>query len=184
MVPAARHWTQASGVPAADAGAGREERRLEFASCNLCVRERAEGSGRAGLTRASKKKSARAAKKSRSYTPLTYYANGIVYEAVDFEWDDSKDLRNQRKHGLSSSDARRLFESEAEVLEIFDAEHSDLEDRFIAIGPIDRGWWSSSTRNPRKMSSASLVPDWPTSASRRCTARRWIESNDGHSRTD
>lgn len=70
---------------------------------------------------------------------MTYYAIGIVYTAVDFEWDDSKDLRNQRRHGLSFSDARRLFESQAEVLEIFDAEHSELEDRFIAIGPIDRG---------------------------------------------
>lgn len=58
---------------------------------------------------------------------------------MDFEWDDAKDLSNQRNHGLSFSDARRLFESEPEVLEIFDVEHSDLEDRFIAIGPIDRG---------------------------------------------
>ena len=58
---------------------------------------------------------------------------------MDFEWDDAKDLSNQRKHSLSFSEARRLFESEGEILEIFDADHSDLEDRFIAIGPIDRG---------------------------------------------
>ena len=58
---------------------------------------------------------------------------------MDFEWGDPKDLSNQRMHGLSFSEARRLLESEAEVLEIFDADHSDLEDRFIAIGPIDRG---------------------------------------------
>jgi uncharacterized DUF497 family protein len=58
---------------------------------------------------------------------------------VDFEWDDAKDLGNQRKHGVSFSEAQRLFESEAQILEIFDAEHSDLEDRFIAVGPIDRG---------------------------------------------
>jgi len=57
---------------------------------------------------------------------------------VDFEWDDEKDLGNQQKHGLSFDEARRLFESGADYLEIFDAEHSESEDRFIAIGPIDR----------------------------------------------
>ena len=58
---------------------------------------------------------------------------------MDFEWDDAKDLSNQRKHGLSFAEARQLFESGADYLEIFDVEHSELEDRFIAIGPIDRG---------------------------------------------
>ena len=58
---------------------------------------------------------------------------------VDFEWDDAKDLSNQRKHDLSFAGARQLFESDADYLEIFDLEHSEFEDRFIAIGPIDRG---------------------------------------------
>jgi len=58
---------------------------------------------------------------------------------VDFEGDDAKDLGNQRKHGMSFAEARQLFESGAEFLEIFDTEHSEFEDRFIAIGPIDRG---------------------------------------------
>ena len=57
---------------------------------------------------------------------------------MDFEWDDEKDLGNQQKHGLSFEEARRLFESGADYLEIFDTEHSESEDRFIAIGPIDR----------------------------------------------
>ncbi len=52
---------------------------------------------------------------------------------------DAKDLSNQQDHGLSFSEAQRLFESDADYLEIFDAEHSEFEDRFIAIGPIDRG---------------------------------------------
>ena len=59
--------------------------------------------------------------------------------SVDFEWDDAKDRSNQRKHGLSFAEARQLFESGADYLEIFDVDHSELEDRFIAIGPIDRG---------------------------------------------
>lgn len=55
---------------------------------------------------------------------------------MDFEWDDAKEVLNQRKHGLSFAEARRLFESGANYLEIFDAEHSETEDRFIAIGPV------------------------------------------------
>lgn len=56
-----------------------------------------------------------------------------------FEWDDAKDLLNQEKHGISFGEARRLFESGVDYLEIFDTEHSDSEDRFIAIGPIEQG---------------------------------------------
>jgi hypothetical protein len=58
---------------------------------------------------------------------------------VEFEWDPAKDLSNQRKHGLSFAEAQRLFESSVDYLEIFDAEHSEFEERFLAIGPIDRG---------------------------------------------
>lgn len=57
-----------------------------------------------------------------------------------FEWDDAKDRRNQKKHGLSFSEATQLFQSSQDYLEIFDAVHSDAEDRFIAIGEIDRGF--------------------------------------------
>jgi uncharacterized DUF497 family protein len=58
---------------------------------------------------------------------------------VEFEWDPAKDRSNRRKHGLSFAEARRLFESGVDYLEIFDATHSEFEDRFIAIGPLDRG---------------------------------------------
>ncbi len=40
---------------------------------------------------------------------------------------------------MSFEEARRLFESNVDYLEIFDSDHSDFEDRFIAIGPIRRG---------------------------------------------
>lgn len=56
-----------------------------------------------------------------------------------FEWDDAKDRGNQRKHGLSFFEAKQLFEGSQDYFEIFDTSHSDLEDRFIAIGEIDRG---------------------------------------------
>jgi uncharacterized DUF497 family protein len=58
---------------------------------------------------------------------------------VRFEWDAAKNRGNLRKHGISFAEACRLFESGAEYLELYDAEHSQLEERFIAIGPIERG---------------------------------------------
>ena len=56
-----------------------------------------------------------------------------------FEWADAKDRSNPRKHGLSFTEAKELFEGNRDYLEIFDAAHSDNEDRFIAIGEIGRG---------------------------------------------
>ena len=58
---------------------------------------------------------------------------------MEFAWDPAKDRSNRRKHGVSFAEAQRLFESGVDYLEIFDEAHSELEDRFIAIGPIDRG---------------------------------------------
>lgn len=54
-------------------------------------------------------------------------------------WDHDKNLANQKKHGVSFEEASELFTSGADSLEIFDEAHSELEDRFISIGPIRRG---------------------------------------------
>jgi uncharacterized DUF497 family protein len=56
-----------------------------------------------------------------------------------FEWDPKKAARNAKLHGVSFEDARELFETQADVLEIYDVEHSVTEDRFKSIGPIRRG---------------------------------------------
>lgn len=56
-----------------------------------------------------------------------------------FEWDPDKAARNMALHGVSFEEAAELFEADAEVLEIYDAEHSQTEDRFKSIGPIRRG---------------------------------------------
>jgi uncharacterized DUF497 family protein len=56
-----------------------------------------------------------------------------------FEWDPAKDKANRAKHGLSFEEAAELFKTGVDYLEIYDEEHSDKEDRFIAIGPIRRG---------------------------------------------
>jgi uncharacterized DUF497 family protein len=55
------------------------------------------------------------------------------------EWDPAKDEANRAKHGLSFEEAAELFRTGVDYLEIYDEEHSDEEDRFIAIGPIGRG---------------------------------------------
>jgi len=59
--------------------------------------------------------------------------------SVKFVWDPEKDEANRRKHGLGFEEARDLFTSGVDYLEIFDDEHSEQEERFIAIGPIKRG---------------------------------------------
>jgi hypothetical protein len=58
---------------------------------------------------------------------------------VRVAWDDAKNLANQRNHGISFEEAASLFTSGSDYLEIFDEAHSDLEERFIAVGPIARG---------------------------------------------
>ena len=55
------------------------------------------------------------------------------------EWDPAKDEINRAKHGLSFEEASGLFKGGVDYLEIYDEEHSDEEDRFIAIGRIERG---------------------------------------------
>ena len=56
-----------------------------------------------------------------------------------YEWDSQKAARNERLHGVSFTEAAELFATDAPVLEIYDVEHSDREDRYKSIGPIKRG---------------------------------------------
>lgn len=54
-------------------------------------------------------------------------------------WDEAKNASNQRKHGVSFEEAQHLFLADHDYLELYDEQHSGVEDRFIAIGPIVRG---------------------------------------------
>ena len=58
---------------------------------------------------------------------------------MEFEWDPEKDRANQAKHVVSFEEASELFSSGEDYLEIYDAEHSFDEDRFIAIGTTSSG---------------------------------------------
>ena len=52
---------------------------------------------------------------------------------LHFEWDSQKDLINQRKHGISFTEAVTVFE-DVNALVISDPEYSEDEERFIILG--------------------------------------------------
>ncbi len=55
--------------------------------------------------------------------------------AALFEWDPFKDEENQRKHGVSFSDAQLAFLDPVRVI-ADDLEHSQNERRFYCIGKV------------------------------------------------
>ena len=52
---------------------------------------------------------------------------------LQVEWDEAKATANVHKHGVSFEEAITIF-GDPTTITIFDAEHSDAEDRFIDIG--------------------------------------------------
>ena len=52
---------------------------------------------------------------------------------IRFEWDPIKDASNQKKHGISFSEAKTVFSDQFARL-ISDPDHSDDEERFILLG--------------------------------------------------
>ena len=50
-----------------------------------------------------------------------------------FEWDESKNTSNQKKHGVSFDDAKTIFTDQFARL-IADPQNSKNEDRFILLG--------------------------------------------------
>lgn len=54
-------------------------------------------------------------------------------ERLAFEWDESKDRVNQRKHGISFSESRGVFFDDLAV-EFYDDKHSDWGNRFLLLG--------------------------------------------------
>lgn len=81
-----------------------------------------------------------------------------------FDWDGQKDRENSEKHGLRFADVVPLFTSGAEYLEIYDDTHSEIEDRFIAIGLVERGivvvvWTEAPEGTIRIISARRATPD-------------------------
>ena len=52
---------------------------------------------------------------------------------ISFEWDKTKSIKNEEKHGVSFKEAQSVFYDESAV-EFFDDTHSDDEDRFLLLG--------------------------------------------------
>ncbi len=50
-----------------------------------------------------------------------------------FEWDENKNQKNIKKHGIDFEEASSVFYDEAAIL-FDDPLHSDDEDRFILLG--------------------------------------------------
>ena len=59
----------------------------------------------------------------------------IGCDYMQFEWDEEKDLSNQRKHHISFSYASLVFNDEFR-LEYYDEFHSDDESRYNVIGMV------------------------------------------------
>ena len=59
-------------------------------------------------------------------------------ESIRFEWDPYKAALNRRKHGVAFEEARDSF---CDPLgdRFWDAEHSDLEERFLWLGRSSMG---------------------------------------------
>ena len=52
---------------------------------------------------------------------------------MEFEWDETKAESNQRKHGVSFTEAMTAF-ADPLSLTAYDPDHSQDEDRFITMG--------------------------------------------------
>ena len=54
-------------------------------------------------------------------------------DRLKFNWDETKNKENQRKHGVSFEEAKSVFYDDLAV-EFFDSTHSDNEERFLLLG--------------------------------------------------
>ena len=52
---------------------------------------------------------------------------------MNFEWDENKNLINQRKHGVSFEEVKSVFEDTYAIL-FDDPDHWEYEERFLIIG--------------------------------------------------
>ena len=58
-------------------------------------------------------------------------------DTLKFEWDENKNILNQRKHNISFDEAATVFFDDL-ALVIPDPEHSETEERFIILGMSSR----------------------------------------------
>ncbi len=61
------------------------------------------------------------------------YIYNVFMKAINFSWDDRKNLVNQKKHRVSFEEAQSVFFDE-HAIEYYDPDHSESEDRFLMLG--------------------------------------------------
>lgn len=81
---------------------------------------------------------------------------------MDFEWDESKARKNERKHGITFQEATEVFGDDLSSC-VRDPDHSHDEDRYLLFGLSARGnhLVVSFTERPnaiRIISSRSMTP--------------------------
>jgi uncharacterized protein len=52
---------------------------------------------------------------------------------IQFKWDENKNRKNKREHGVSFEEAQTVFLDE-NAIRFFDPDHSEEDDRFIMLG--------------------------------------------------
>lgn len=57
----------------------------------------------------------------------------VCMGGLRFEWDENKDLANQRKHSVSFEEAQTVFLDE-NAIRYYDPDHAADEDRFLMFG--------------------------------------------------
>ena len=58
-------------------------------------------------------------------------------KAIQFKWDNTKSIANEKKHGISFQEASTVFSDEL-AIEFYDNKHSGWEDRFLLLGLSNR----------------------------------------------
>jgi len=56
-----------------------------------------------------------------------------IFYSMQFEWSTKKELTNIRKHNITFSEAKTVFNDEFAILE-YDSVHSETEERFHLLG--------------------------------------------------
>lgn len=96
---------------------------------------------------------------------------------MKFEWDESKNRLNKKKHGVSFEDAVQAL-SDPDAIEYFDESHStNDEDRFICIGATTRFVMLMVVFTDRKGTTRIISARHADSQERKLYAKRLREKN-------
>lgn len=67
---------------------------------------------------------------------------------TEFDWDVGDDTKNWKKHKVAKGECEEVFFNQPLVV-LFDAVHSDVEDRYYALGKTDMRRYLFAVFTPR-----------------------------------